>query len=102
MLSPGAKTAYTWTRRDGRPVLLKGMYPFMPGVSADGPVTHTTWDSTTGDLRYTPTGMEEKGMYLVFAMVVSAGKDPGDPASWQEVEMKPLFVGCPLLNPQCQ
>ena len=101
MLSPGAKTAYTWVRRNGSYVLLKGMYPFMEGVSMNVPATYVTWDRATGDLKYTPTGHEEMGMYLVFALVVGAGKDPGETTNWAEVEMKPLFVTCPILNPQC-
>jgi hypothetical protein len=94
VLLPGGQAAITWVNDAGNVTLQDGMTPIATGLQ----MNQTTSFSLTRDeleqdaIEHVFTGSEPLGMYVVFALLVAEGQDPGNTQSWLAVDMQPLMV----------
>jgi hypothetical protein len=94
VLLPGGQAAVSWVNDAGNLTLQDGMTPIVTGLE----MNQTTSFSLARDqleqeaIEHIFTGDEPLGMYVVFALLVAEGQDPGNTQNWLAVDMQPLMV----------
>lgn len=96
---PGGTTVYTWSPgSNGTIALNRGYSPLLRGLSVlnggsfDTASLNTTSSKIDSPFRYSFTGSEVKGLYLLLFFTVPSGTDPTNITQWSNVTLQPAFV----------
>jgi hypothetical protein len=88
-IAPGGQWI-SWSFQDGRLQSVPGFKPIL----RDHIYTpeETSSSQLNRGVRYQFTGMEPKGLYTLYLVIVPAGRDPQNPINWYAAGMSPLFL----------
>ena len=94
VIMPGGTTVYTWSpNSSGSVTLSSGYAPIVRARSMLTPGTFNTSSVNAGSpIKYTFSGTEPKGLYLLFTFLVPTGTDPTNIQQWFSTTMQPLFL----------
>lgn len=88
VIAPGGRV-FSWVPKPGGGAsLVEGLSPVARAVDGTTFATRTVFGA---DANYTFSDKDAPGLYSVFTLLVTPGRDPNDPRQWSSVNMVPLM-----------